>query len=492
MERRPTDYDPVVSAPWEPEGVSVDAVVRRIYLEPMSNIRAGLLADYLERVPVSEFGKVFDLAISLEGFQCPDETAHQILSNWARRDPESAWVKTKELVGLAGIESSWLGYAGWDHGRLHVVSREAIQRAGYRLSPQVLVAFPVALDASDLTGAQRVRLMKEFNELWYRHFDVWPRGFGSWGSSSRGDFSRILEAKGESLQFANSSISGGADGDVAYELIVRRRLVEDVKSARSLVEEMSQRHSGEVNWTGRRPQGAGLPSSAFLLLWARADKDDLVRWSDEVAAAHPDTAWLAKCILMSFVDATTRETWLRSIVGTEHFEARLELLSQWEPELAMQLAIKSAEPHFIGEVLLSAAYGPWDQMCFDTCHFGIAYVREFDLSRIPEGQHGEALGESCTAIMEQWQDIDCGESARFGMKIVFLVGEVTRADLLKTLRGEIMSADNDGVWDRTFCSLRGWAIMQPTAMREWIEKQPEPVLREALTWLLEHPWGKDP
>jgi hypothetical protein len=486
---KPTDYQPIVSTPWEPTGASPDLVVRRIYLEPTHGLRMGLLAGYLGLVPLIDMDHVFDLAMSLEGMERPDDTANLILRIWAERAPEPAWIKTKQLFKRVGVEGSSLGYAGWDHGRIKVVNQEQIQLAGYRLQSNTLIAFPAGVDASDLEGGRKVKFLKLFNEEWYSHFDRWPfstpHRLG--GAAS---YSRIFDARGESLKHLDGGIRHGPAAQSTYELILRRRLVDDVKQARGLIEEMAQQ-GFEAGSTQVRSERRDRPSPAFLLLWARADQEDLLKWANEIADSRPEEAWLAKCILMSFVDAETRAKWGRSIIGVDDFEYRIETLAAWEPELAVTLALESSSPHLIGEVLRSAGFGPWDQMCFDTCKHGLNFAQSFDVSRIPKGLHGEALGMGCTMLMEQWGDVDSGQCARFGMRITLLVGDVSRDEMLKTLRGEIMSADDDGVWDRTFCALRMWAIMRPTEMKAWIAKQPEHDMRESLIWLLEHPWGQD-
>ena len=50
---------------------------------------------------------------------------------------------------------------------------------------------------------------------------------------------------------------------------------------------------------------------------------------------------------------------------------------------------------------------------------------------------------------------------------------------------------DDAILDRTFCSLRVWAVVRPAEMRAWLGTLKDKELRESLTWLLEHPWGME-
>jgi hypothetical protein len=49
---------------------------------------------------------------------------------------------------------------------------------------------------------------------------------------------------------------------------------------------------------------------------------------------------------------------------------------------------------------------------------------------------------------------------------------------------------SDDQIDRTFCALRVWAVIRPNEMRTWIRTMDDEKMRKALTWLLEHPWGR--
>ena len=63
--------------------------------------------------------------------------------------------------------------------------------------------------------------------------------------------------------------------------------------------------------------------------------------------------------------------------------------------------------------------------------------------------------------------------------------------LIKVFSGKSFDSDDDGALDRTFCGLRFWAMWKPDEMRKWISGLEDPEMRQALTWMVENPWGWD-
>jgi hypothetical protein len=94
-------------------------------------------------------------------------------------------------------------------------------------------------------------------------------------------------------------------------------------------------------------------------------------------------------------------------------------------------------------------------------------------------------------IMEQWGDIDAGEAAAFGVGWLLRTRFCTKEELIKQWSGKANSWDGT-MSDRTFCCLRTWAVTRPNEMRNWIQKQSDAEIRNALTWLLDHPLGGHP
>jgi hypothetical protein len=125
-------------------------------------------------------------------------------------------------------------------------------------------------------------------------------------------------------------------------------------------------------------------------------------------------------------------------------------------------------------------------------HAGLGFLSEFDLSRLPKNCLDEVLGESAIYAMEQWGGIDAGECARFGIRSLKHSPWIEWAEVRRFFSGDDNLSDEGGVTDRTFCSLRVWAVTKPDEMKAWIATEPDAELRKALTWLLKHPWGHHP
>jgi hypothetical protein len=67
-----------------------------------------------------------------------------------------------------------------------------------------------------------------------------------------------------------------------------------------------------------------------------------------------------------------------------------------------------------------------------------------------------------------------------------------RENLIKLFSGDDKFASDGDMIDRTFCSLRVWAVVKPREMKAWIGTLQDAEMRKALTWLLQHPWGTGP
>jgi hypothetical protein len=148
------------------------------------------------------------------------------------------------------------------------------------------------------------------------------------------------------------------------------------------------------------------------------------------------------------------------------------------------------EPVLIGQVFESCAN---DSAPSNATHAGFDFVSRFDLSRLPKKVlESRMVTEWPTFVLEDWAEVDIGGCARFGMRCLKQSPWVKWEDLRVFLSGGEMDSDAGSVLDRTFSALRVWAIVRPSEMKAWIATEPDPELRKALTWLLEHPWGTHP
>ncbi|MGV3663218.1 MAG: hypothetical protein ACO1TE_23805 [Prosthecobacter sp.] len=490
---KPTDFQPLTRLPWEQIKPNDTAkIMERIFREPHARIRCAVLGEYLREMPVGQLGMAFDLALMLEGRETPDDLVSQMLRIWAQRDPQAAWVCTQALAKQVGIEEGWLGYDSWYNDPITVRDGEGIKGARFWLDHGTLASFPQGVDASELPWAEKEPLLKAFTQFWFERFQNWPGG-GSVPSvrdhaamSPAGGWGVVATFKGDALQLKSGDGRGaGLDAPEAYEVGLRRWLVERPQEMPQILERIRNKH-----WPaeGQMPARAAGPSISLLLLWSQVDAAGMRAWATHVDNAQQDSAWLAKCILMAQVDDATRKQWLAEPQGDLRRD-RLTQLASWQPEVAVSEALRSGDTEWITDALQLTVYGE-NSGCYNWSHFGLGYLRDFDLNRLPKEAKTLFVHECAGILMEQWGDVDVGECARFGLRVLPHGKWPERQELLNFFRGEADIGD-DGIVDRTFCSLRVWAVVRPAEMRAWLGTLKDKELRESLTWLLEHPWGME-
>ncbi len=165
----------------------------------------------------------------------------------------------------------------------------------------------------------------------------------------------------------------------------------------------------------------------------------------------------------------------------------------WDPLPAIKEAIATGNPELIEEVVIyKGAVGPWGGVTWNSTHFNIGEIKKFDVASIPEDMRADFLKGEWEQVMETWGDVDIGETARYGVKILLQTGVTPRDRLIKFFSGSDEFQEDGNVVDRTFCALRVWAVVRPDEMKAWIGTIKDAEMREALTWLLENPWGTGP
>jgi len=474
---KPHDFKPLTELPWlDVQPQEVPKVIERIFREPNLDIRHSVLVSYLkDEVPLIHFGLAFDTAIALEGVQNPDLLVSSMLEIWATRDPSAAFERTKQLFDLVGIEEGYLGYDSWQHrDAITVENVAAIRQSRFWLDRDTLASFPYAADFSGWDVAKRQSLLKTFAQLWFEHFDDWPRERDH--SPNLPDLVKVFQSGS-----APSDPDEGPAAELFFEVAMRKRLAFSPAGAAQFIREIELKRwpADEARQLLERPATV---STEFLLLWSQLDFEGMRNW---VEGQPKKEAWTAKCILLHQADEKTRRRWLQG-VPSDHKANALRELSGWEPEIAMEEAIRTGDAEVIGQVFEGCAYGA---NAMNGVHAGLGFLSEFDLSRIPKNCLDEVLGESAIYVMEQWGGIDAGECARFGIRCLKHSPWIEWAEVRRFFSGDDNLSDEGGVTDRTFCSLRVWAVTKPDDMRAWIAKEPDAELRQALTWLLEHPWG---
>lgn len=507
---KPTEREPLTSLPWKDAQLSMDQILEQVFREPNPDIRYPVLSAYLESIPSSELGKAFNIAVVLEGISHPDDLVSLMLRIWARRDPAMAWEKTKALFKLVGFEDGWLQYDGWKtRDPIKVDDLTAIRASSFWLERRsTLASFPEGVNGSEVPDPERVRLYKRFLELWFEKTSDWPvtihgiQGADSayldssyWGGARVVEAFELPEAQlaeyrpKASLEHFDSSSDRQRIEEAAFEVVCRRRLKTHPELAGKIIDSIEYETVPKS-----MPPSTGpfiLLPDGFLQLWASVDPSGLQAWAETPPDFMREAVWTAKCILWHRVDAATREHWFdKEIKRADSPIEAIRELAKWEPEATFEKSIQLKSPEALSNAANAAVYG---HRLWNFCHAGLRAIESFDFAHVP-ADVADSLKKAWlpNTFMEQWGDIDPSSCARFGLKYLLMNNYPKRSELLRFFSGEDDWADEGGVLDRTFCALRVWAVFRPDEMREWIKTQQGDDLRQALTWLLEHPWGSAP
>jgi hypothetical protein len=195
-------------------------------------------------------------------------------------------------------------------------------------------------------------------------------------------------------------------------------------------------------------------------------------------------------MLLSEVEKTLRESWLKSLLDGEDAVKNLGELAGWEPRIAMEQSVRLKDTSLeLQDLVDPCGFGPLGQ-AYNTSHFGLGYLDQHGLDHLPDTMKAKLKepGWFQTCVMERWGDIDVGEAARFGLRTMLKDNLVPKQQLIEMYSGKESGSTDDGIIDRTFCALRVWAVVRPQEMKKWIETQ-DADMRPALLWMLENPWG---
>lgn len=425
---KPSDFEPLTELPWEEGDESPSAVVERIFRETNEDIRYLMLGEYLRRVPLENVGQVFDLAVRFEGTNTPDALIELMLFIWAKRDSRSAWAKCQELFKRVGMEEGWLNYDSWNmNGRSPIEAQDiqAIRQSQFWLKRETLSAFPSGVDASSLPSKDRVELLQAFVALWFKHFDTWPGNGEPTYPLGAHEFEvheliRVFEMEPHRLQVWNQG-SGSRVDRASDEVHWRRWLAHKPKDAEQVIRSIESKQWPAVNY-GPQPLPS-MPASIsieLLLVWRKVDAEGLIAWAKRVNlndGKHARAALEARCLMMSEVDAETRSHWIAEFVASDDAADRLRHLAAWHPHIALDWAdkVKTEVEWLLPDLVDGCVYGPWSYP-LNTSHFGVGYINDHGVGRL--SSHMQAGQWGMTSFMEQWGDIDIGEAARFGFKIL--------------------------------------------------------------------------
>jgi len=348
---RPIDFEQLTSLPWKGADEPMENVLETIFREPNIEIRYPVLAAYLRTLPVAQLSRAFDLCIVLEGTQSPDELVAFFLKIWAQRDPRKCWERTRSLFGLV-FEDDWLSYDSWkERPRIVVQNMAAVRASRYRLVPSALQSFPLGADRATLGKSERVRILKEFTDKWFRAFGTWP-GYSQPSDPRYKDPERdgeLNSAFSMGVDQLRSPTAGSANNSVIlFEIGLRRWLRTEPAAALQVIQ-----RAQETKWPPRflgqlesRPAG---PSTELFVIWATADLPAMIRWADSLEPQQGNSlATRAKGFLMSRIDAATRQRWLAGAKAADPDEEGSSWLmlhwAAWDPKAALDEAVASGNP----------------------------------------------------------------------------------------------------------------------------------------------------
>ena len=374
-----------------------------------------------------------------------------------------------------------------------VQDRSAIENSAFWLDRDTLLNFPEGVELATVPLTERDTLRKAFASLWINTFHSWPgnsRPLQIFSSSSYTSVNEIIAAFDKPNVFDPSSINayGESKSDEAVlEIGVRRWLADQPDQAPRVLKVI-----GDWKWTSTHgePSRPAELSTELLIVWSKADPTGLQKWADDPAHSDEKMVTVARSLLMDRVNEAVRQRWLDSMTegSDDKVSERFDCLAGWHPQLGIDAAVRTANPYNVTTAIAGASRGPWWAWPVNTCHSGLGFMHQFDLNGLPEGLKQEVVGiwSNQLDFMESWGEVDIGEAARYGMHFLLTYKYASRTEVIQFLRE---GGDEGGMLDRTFCALRVWAVVRPTEMREWIKTQKGDDLQQALTWLLEHPWG---
>jgi hypothetical protein len=364
----------------------------------------------------------------------------------------------------------------------------------------------LGVDASSLPRKQRVRIMKEFAEVWFAAFGSWPGYMRVKGARSTlrnySDFEHeLMQTFGASAEWSRSYAAlAGHDSseEVRFEVAMRCWLRLEPSAALDIIKKTQ-----DVYWPSYSAQArlhAAGPSLELFIIWAKANLSAMIGWAESLELRKNSLGQRARGFLMSRVDAETRGRWLAEAKSEKpEDDCALDLMKDWaawDPKSALDAAVASKNAKTIAGIARAVAYGPFEGHLghpWNTSHFGLGIIQNFDVGKLPEGLRNEVMLEgSETIIMEQWGCIDIGEAARFGLNFLLRTHYAPRDGLIKFFGGDDVYPGEDGMIDRTFCALRVWAVFKPKEMETWIATLKDSEMQKALTWLLRNPWGTGP
>lgn len=495
LDWKPSDFAPLTAVPWDDERRSMPDVLKVLFQEPDVTVRYPMLAEYLREIPVADLESAFRLSVVYEGTQHPRALISLFLRVWAERDPEGAWRKAKKLLEVA-LSHNILDLARWDWGKVAAANQSAFQKSSFWIKPEDVAAIGPAIEASELRKDEKIRILKEYAAVYIDLTGSMPPSRLPGGPSGEevsidgSGLVKILRSSGDwNLNHFASLLSEGPERRVSMVrcLSVKPELASKlVDSARDLARE--EENGGRVD---AEQQAITL---SFLSLWAQLDRASMEAWAKRQNPKFSETGMAARGILLEHVTEESRKAWLAEADRAGYLPALYACWAEVSPVEALKAGSSHASSDILSEVHWRAAYPTGG--AFNRSHWGLGALRDFDIGKWQTAHSGQGLvhfpdGWSIMEV-ERWLQIDVGEAARYAYSFITspaLREQYPRSMLIKVFSGKSFDSDDDGALDRTFCGMRFWAMWKPEEMRKWISGLEDPEMRQALTWMVENPWG---
>lgn len=501
-----TAFRPLTRLPWSPAARGLplaleEAALKQIFREPNLFVRYAVLSSYLRRLRLEDMGRAFNLCVDFEGTQTPDRLVPYFIRIWAERDPRGCWERVKPMFELVALDEGWLAFDSWGNPRMEIHHLEKVRGSKFWLRSDSLLTFPLGVERSKLGPPERVELLRDFALTWFKVFESWPgapeQHLGYRSLETWPDTASAFEVPVGRLEDEAGNIQSAKDAPF-YEIGVRRRLEAEPARGLEIVSEIEGKLWIDAG-TNADPAFPSVvsqkPSMEFLQLWAELDMPALLKWAESLPPEKKALALSAKGLLMSRVDAKVRSRWLlEASKSAEETALLLGHWARWDLPAAWKVVLATKDWDLLLEVGENAVFGER----YEPDNVRHARARNFakvDVGTLPADARDAMLRKTCVYAMEGWGDINIGETARYGLDVLMKTGDVPRDILMGVFKGgdnygDVARGDGD-VMDRTFCSLRVWAALRPAEMKTWLAMMKDDEMREALTWLLENPWGHE-
>ena len=446
--------------------------VRRLLDEPSPEIRRMLLYGFVDSLEPEEFPAIFEALNQQFGYQ-NSQIQERLLANWMAADPRGAWAVVRPMFAFTAPSR----YADeWAEILVPPRQPERLASATFWPRRELYGDFPLYVNASSLSELEKSQLNAEFQHLYREHFDAsytLPTQRRSpqraVPQESYSEMLAVLDAPADELR---PHIEQAAiDSDEYVLAIGLRRLVEaDPRQAPEALDLVA----------GEPAAKQTLPVLEILRAWGRSDPDGAWSWLQDQRPGEL-TGLLGQGII-AYLDHQQRKELLEKALPIEgdwpgEFGDLLAAWAESEPESALHAARELDGDEAASHV----AYCLFDDSKTGEELGEIAAIFNSDPGLLQDGDAAQ--------LMETWGDWNVASAARFGVNWLLNTGSYSRDEVLEVWRGA--EDPTDGlVPDRTFGCLRCWALAQPEEMQSWIDSRPEPDIRAALQWLLEHPNGE--